>query len=178
MAKKSPEYNGKWDWADAERFRKFKYESNRKREKKFYQTNEFKEISKEWEKRLEQSGLGDIEKDIGSFPFGERALKQNSSNAYRQMEATRRQSKEEYYQQLSSCLHDAVFDNEVDRIVMILKAEGAKITEICSALFTLGKSRYRRTVRLIIRKYEDRWGIRKWAPNQLRYRWKKRQPIP
>lgn len=143
-------------------------------EKKYWQRPEFKELSKEWEKRLESEGLADIEKDLGASL----TLKQNSGNVYRQMDPDRREAKELYFQQLSSCLHFASFDNEVDRIVMSLKAEGARITDICRFLWIAGRSRYRRTVRLIIRKYEVVWGVRNWTPNQLKYHWKKKPHIP
>jgi hypothetical protein len=144
--------------------------------KKYYETLEFKALSKQWEKILEQEGLADAETSVGE----KRALRQNASNVYRQMDPTRREAKELYFQQLGRCLHSVSlsFDNEVDKMVMVLRAQGAKITEICAALIEAGCSRYRRTVRLIIRKYEDRWGIRNWNPEQLKYRWKRRQAIP
>jgi hypothetical protein len=141
--------------------------------KKFYQTKEFKALAEQWEKKLAQDGLADIEKCVGS----QRMLKQNSANVYRQMEATRREAKEYYYQQLSGCLYFSSFDSEVDRVVMSLKAEGANITEICRELLARGMSRYRRTVRLIIRKYEHKWGIRTWKADQLKYYWKKKTLI-
>jgi len=146
-------------------------------EKKFYLTNEFKSLSKEWDQKLESEGLGDVEKSLD----GGRVLRQRSSNVYRQMDRTTIEAKEIYFQQLNSCLQAADFDSEIDKIVMSLKAQGAKIIEICAYLTEIGKSRYRKTVRLIIRKYEDRWGIRIWRPEQLNYyrkrHPKKRQPI-
>ena len=141
--------------------------------KKFFQTKEFKELSKIWEEKLNREGLCQIEKQIGE----KRVLVQNSSNVYRQMESTRREAKEIYFQRLGACIYQAHFDCQLDRIIMTLKADGATITEICIQLLELGMSRYRRTVRLIIRKYEDRWGIRSWKPEQLKYRWKKKPPI-
>lgn len=143
-------------------------------EKKFYQTPEFEELSEEWEKKLEAEGLADAEKSIGR----QRTLKQNATNVYRQMDPVRRQAKELYFQQLGKCLHSACFDSGVDRVVMVLRAQGSKIVEICEALAELGMCRYRRTVRLTIRKYEHRWGIRIWKPEQLKYRWKKKPPTP
>lgn len=142
--------------------------------KKFYETAEFKTLSSQWEEILEGIGLVDIEKQFGS----ERALKQNASNVYRQMDPVRRQAKELYFQQLGKCLHSACFDSGVDRIIMVLRAQGAKIVEICQALAEQGFSRYRRTVRFIIRKYEDRWGIRRWKQEQLKKVWKPKPPTP
>lgn len=142
--------------------------------KKFYQSREFKELADEWNERLEKEGLPDIEKQVG----GRIVLIQNSPNVYRQMELTQRAAKEIYFQTLSQCIHEARFDSEVDQAVMVLKSEGAKITEICLALAARGMRRYRRTVRLIIRKYEDRWGIRNWKPEQLKYSWEKKTPTP
>jgi hypothetical protein len=141
-------------------------------EKKFYQSKEFKELEKKWEEKLEHEGLPDIEKTLGQ----NRALKQHSSNVYRQMEETRREAKELYFRQLGMAIHQARFDTEIDRIVMNLKAEGATIVEICRFLRSAGSPRYRRTIRLIVRKYEDRWGIRNWSPSQLKYSWKKKPP--
>jgi hypothetical protein len=144
-------------------------------EKKFYRTDEFRRLSIQWEDRLAKEGLGDIEKQLGV----KQVLKQRACNAYRQMEPERREAKEIYYREISACLHQARFDSEVDEIVMTLKAQGAKITEICQELLKKGMSRYRRTVRLIIRKYEDRWGIRHWSQDQLKYNWLKRKlPTP
>lgn len=142
--------------------------------KKFYETPEFKEQFAIWEEKLKEEGLQDIEKSIK----GKRVLKQNSPNVYRQMDPVRREAKELYFRELGKCLHSACFDCSVDRVVMVLRSHGAKIVEICDSLAKMGMSRYRRTVRLIIRKYEDRWGIRSWRPDQLKYRWKKKPAIP
>lgn len=143
-------------------------------QKKYYQTDSFRREAELWEKVLEQEGLPDIEKRIGE----DYVLKQNSSNVYRQMDSTRREAKEIYYQRLATALLFASFDTEIDQIVMVLKAQGHKITEICKSLAAAGVGRYRRTVRLIIRKYEDRWGIRSWSPEQLKYSWKKKTLTP
>jgi hypothetical protein len=142
-------------------------------QKKFWETPEFKELSKEWEEILEQSGLANIEKSLGM----KRTLKQNASNVYRQMHPTRREAKERYFQELGKCLHTAQFDCSVDRVVMVLRAQGAKIVEICEHLAKMEMSRYRRTVRFIIRKYENLWGIRTWKPEQLKKQWKRKLPI-
>lgn len=142
-------------------------------QKKFYQTTEFKDLAKLWEEKLEKDGLPDIEKHVGN----RQVLKQNSPNVYRQMDSFRREAKEDYFRIIGFCVQDLAFDNEVDKLVMEHKAKGAKITEICEALLKAGMSRYRRTVRLIIRKYEDRWGIRTWRPEQLKYNWTKKIPI-
>lgn len=141
---------------------------------KFYETHEFKEVQKEWEQKLENEGLPDIEKVIGNH----KTLKQSASNVYRQMEPTRREAKESYFRELSSYACSTSFDCEVDWFVMTLKADGAKITEICAVLWAFGMRKYRRTVRLIIRKYEERWGVRHWEPSKLKYHWKKKQAIP
>jgi hypothetical protein len=140
--------------------------------KKFYETLEFKEVSKEWEEILEKGGLPDIEKQLGE----QRGLRQNSSNVYRQMDPVRRQAKELYFQQLGKCLHSACFDENVDRVVMVLRARGSKIIEICEALAKLDMARCRGIVRFIIRKYEHKWGIRNWKPHQLDYQWRKKPP--
>ena len=134
--------------------------------KKFYQTDEFLRISKEWEKRLEKSGFIDAEKG------------QQTVIRYRQNDNEWIESKALYYQALQECVSRARFDCEIDRIVMTLKAEGARITEICAALLANGFKKYRGTVRLVIRKYEAKWGIRTWKPEQLNYNLKLKRHIP
>lgn len=139
--------------------------------KKYWETAEFRELAEKWEEKLEHDGLVDIEKCLKQ----ERVLRQSSSNVYRQMEGTRREAKEIYFRELGKSLRSASFDSYVDLIVMTMRAEGAKIVEICDALARNGTRRYRRTVRLIIRKYENMWGIRIWRTDQLKYHWKKKR---
>ena len=141
--------------------------------KKFYETPEFKELSKEWEDILKRSGFIDSEKEIGT----KRGFQQSAGGVFRNVrDPVRREAKELYFQQLTKCLHSACFDSGVDRVVMVLRSEGARITEICEALANVDMGRCRGVVRFIIRKYEHRWGIRNWTQNQLNYQWRKKLP--
>ncbi len=141
-------------------------------EKKFYQTKAFKKLAEAWEEKLAKEGLPDIEKTIGEV----QGLKQSATHVYQQMERDRIEAKEKYFRDLSSNIHTTNFDNDIECIVMTLKADGARICEICQALEAIGQKRYRRTVRLIIRKYEHKWGIRIWRQDQLKYCWKRKPP--
>lgn len=136
-------------------------------EKKFYQTPEFKRVSTEWEHLLKEEGLEAIDQsqNAGGLPI---RRKEYNDPVWIETKAA-------YFQALEEQASQAQFDNEIDRIVMTMKAQGAHITEICRALLAIGMSRYRRTVRLIIRKYEHRWGIRNWKPEDLKYDWLKKQ---
>lgn len=139
--------------------------------KKFFATPEFEALAKEWETKLESEGLGDIEKDVSYSAL----TSSRCSVGWRYWDATYIEAKALYFQSLEECVSRASFDNEIDKIVMTMRVQGARIKEICEALLAAGKSRYRRTVRLIIRKYEHRWGIRTWKPEELKYDWLKRQ---
>ena len=143
-------------------------------EKKFYQTPEFRKLECEWERKLAADGFSDIEETVGSEKkLAQYALRFGS----RQEHFVQKEAKIRYFQLLQGAACQAHFDNDLDRLVMSMKAEGARITEICRVLLKKGILKYRGTIRLIIRKYENRWGIRNWKPEQLDYNLKKKKPI-
>ncbi len=129
----------------------------------FWEKPEFKKEQDFWYKKASDSGFNDIE-----TPREE--LKQNAPNAYRQAEKLIRENKLEYFLLLEQFVNDdnTTYDNGIDLFVMQKFAEGLTNKKICQLLNDFGHSRHRKTVMFIRRKYENRWKIIKWKPNQLK----------
>lgn len=128
---------------------------------KFYQTKEFKALEVLWERRLSKSGFVDAEKSLRA----DRALKQRSSNAYRQMSALNREIKAVYFQKICDHVLTTAFKNSTDEKIMTLFSEGKKRTQIAFILKPKSR-RFRETVGLIIRRYEHIWGLRRWSAKE------------
>lgn len=123
--------------------------------KKFWKTQRFKELRSEWEERLKNSGFVDIEDEKGR-------LKQNAGNSYRTTTHTIIESKQRYYELLNQGYHhEGQFRDAVEKIVMLLRARGLKIKDICHGLRSIKRRCHRDTVRRIIRHYEARWKIKR-----------------
>lgn len=136
---------------------------------KFWNTPQFKELQYEWYDKLQAFGHNDIELD------GE--IKQNAPNSYRQACKIAREAKLEYHLLLTHYLNEKELDNDVDDLVMTWLSEGRKIKDICEELMRIGERCHRDTVRFIKRKYENRWGIRKWKPEQMKSNPSPKKPI-
>lgn len=134
---------------------------------KFWRSNEFNALNKEWEQRLTEAGFEDCEKEIA----GERVLKQSSDYAYRRQECTEvyRESKLTYFMLLAEHLtKERSFEDESDRLIMTWTADGWTIQEISRELQRLGKIKHNRdTIRYIRRRYENKWGIKIWKLEQM-----------
>ncbi len=126
----------------------------------FWKSANFKELTKDWYKRLKEDGFRDIEQD-------EEHLKDTSYKAYQGADEIVRETKLLYYTLISQNVGRTSFPNEVDGIILMLHAEGNNIKRICDKLCEYGLSRNRHTVRVTIRRYEMLWGIRQYTPNQL-----------
>ena len=143
--------------------------------KKYYETDDFKALEKEWEAKLKASEFEDAERTVN----GERVLKQHAENVYRQADLLTRENKATYFTMIAQRTAREKFTNPVDKIVMTMLAEGKKIKEIVYFLQEHQHRRrshgpiHRRTVSYIIRRYEQKWGIKKWSTKQLNLK----QPI-
>lgn len=123
--------------------------------KKFWKTESFQALQIKWEDKLKQSGLKDIEDE-------KKRLKQNAANSYRTTTHTIIENKRRYYELLGHGYHqEKEFRDAVERIVMLLRARGFKIKDICIGLRAIKKRNHRDTIRRIIRHYEVRWKIKK-----------------
>ncbi len=125
----------------------------------------FKSLQKYWYDILKASGFEDIEKLVG----GELVLKQSANYQLRDLDPLEKEARQEYFAIITHKTNDekTLFRNNVDRIIMQEHANGAQMKEIIVALTLRGESRCRRAIRVIIRKYEMEWGIRKYTDQQL-----------
>jgi hypothetical protein len=122
---------------------------------KFWQTQSFKELQNEWEAKLKDAGFKDIETDIN----GNRVLGQVSSNSYRGVSDTEKETRVRYFDILRSRFHEESFLDLVERIIMERRIDGVKIKDISLELKAMGERSCRDTIRSIIKKYERKWYI-------------------
>ena len=120
--------------------------------KKYWRTQKFRSLQKKWEKKLKDSGFVDMED-------AKARLRQNAGNSYRTRSHTLINAKREYYEMLGFWQHETGFKDDVERLVMELKADGIMIKDICLVLKGAGERCHRQTVRWIIQRYEAKWKI-------------------
>lgn len=125
-----------------------------------------KELQIAWYERLQICGFQDAEQIIsGEFELRQKAA--HPARVYRGETDTSRVAKEDYYRQLSAYVHVERFRSEIDRIIMMMFADGVKIKNIIEELSNRGISRCRNTIRFTVRKYEMKWGLREYTLKQL-----------
>lgn len=137
----------------------------------YWKTARFKAMQEAWYAKLEESGF----KDAEEMRDGEMMLKQTGDHMLAwhttRMEYTgnllKFESKETYYRILGEKVQDSAFQNDVDRIIVTMLAEGHRVKEITEELASQGESRCRMTIRMTLRKYEMKWGLRSYSPKQL-----------
>lgn len=147
---------------------------------KFWKSTQFEELKGEWDRRLRESGFEDAEKEVG----GERVLKSPSAYAYRNKDRNHlKQADLEYCQMVMECIsREENFKDDLDRIIMERTADGKSIAEISRELKTmLPKDRVRSkhgrwAIRYVRRRYEHKWGIRTWKPEEMQKVVKKKAP--
>jgi hypothetical protein len=114
-----------------------------------------KKLQDTWEKRLASEGMP------RNLPSG---------NPYRSgtvsHDVTTWNAKAEYFRQLSAKVQEAKFLTPADKIIMNLRATGCSTVGIHAALEAVGMKTHKYTIRLIVRRYENDWGIRKWTAKQ------------
>jgi hypothetical protein len=141
---------------------------------KFWRTKQFEAEESKWNEILKRSGFQDIEENVG----GERVLKHRSDYAFRAGKsgdtALRREAKLTYYTLLAQHLErETNFADEFDRLIMEKTALGLSINEISielRALLPKGRQRgkhNRNTIRHVRRRYEHKWGIKSWKPEEM-----------
>lgn len=136
-----------------------------------------KSLQKEWYKKLKNSGFQDIEKEIK----GECVLKSQSTcegkyaGIYRFMSQVEREAKEDYFRILfQKASQEQNFLDDSDKLIMERTAEGKNIREISEELIERKLHKYdRHTILYVRRRYENKWGIKKWTKQQMVSRRKK-----
>lgn len=115
-------------------------------------------LQKHWYSILKESGFQDAEKLIR----GEPQLIEYAEHCYRWDDEFSVWCKESYYAMLGQAIESehGAFRNEIDRYILIRYSEGARIKEIVDELIARNQKRDRKTVRVIIKRYEALWGIR------------------
>lgn len=124
---------------------------------KYWETKKFKELKNTWYYKLAIEGFVDSEKSVGSKEVlvSSSHIKVDKNYSYK------------YFSDLSKNVHVTKFDSPLDEMILKYRADGLTIKNIVRALKFKKISKHRKTVRLRIRKYENRWGIRKWSNKAL-----------
>lgn len=134
---------------------------------KFWKTQAFKELEKEWAEKLKQSGFVDEELNVNGY----RILKQSAKfQFYLSSRALLfKETKEQYYELIAyNVHHEEKWPDESDRLIMEKTGEGWTIREISALLRSLGLKKHNRdTIRYIRRRYEHKWGLKVWKPIQM-----------
>lgn len=126
---------------------------------KFWQTSDFKQLEKQWYKKLEEEGFPEQE---SKSDCGWATLKQRASNCFKSQSQIEIENKRLYYEALEHFFYrEAGFRDDVERLVMLRRSEGVKIKSICEELRHMGERQNRCTIRLIIQKYEKKWNIKR-----------------
>lgn len=127
----------------------------------FWKTKAFKNLETEWYEKLLKNGFVDIEQD-------ENFLRRMTADIFRKkVSDVTNANKASYYAIISSYVQEESFKDEADRIIMTMVSDGARIKSISCVLKSKGFKNNRATVRFTIRRYEMKWGIKTYEPQQL-----------
>lgn len=115
-----------------------------------FKTKEFLALKKKWDKKLEKSGLENIEQDDGN-------LKLWSSHFFKaRFNATLFGAKEEYYRLAGQFLHEHVFEDHKTKLTWQLHSEGVSIRDIVIALKKRGFKAYKNAVHRVVQDLTER----------------------
>ncbi len=130
---------------------------------------QYKNLQEQWYSKLAESGFVDIElhKDNRLVFMG--VLLGEDFLGIEFDDAQVVQAKQIYFTLLSERTQDerTTFKSLVDRHILQRHAEGALVKTIVEELLALGTPRDRKSVRIIIRRYEVEWDIRYYTSRQL-----------
>ncbi len=129
----------------------------------YWQSARFKAMQDAWYAKLKASGFEDAEELIA----GEMVLRHNAEYVFRDMGSTTARARASYFSYMSEMVHQTKFRNDVDCIILSLRAAGARMKAIREALLLMGFKKSRRTIRVIIRRYEMTWGMKDYLPGEL-----------
>lgn len=139
--------------------------------RKYWGSEDFLRLKAEWDQKLKDSGFSDIEKEVD----GDLVLKKPSADdgkfagIFKFKAAVQIQGRAEYFYRLyQKYSQEQAFEDESDQLIMQRTMEGIAIQTISRELQKLGKRKFNRdTIRYIRRRYEHKWGIRIWTPEQM-----------
>lgn len=134
-------------------------------------SKEFKQLQKHWYELLAESGFKDIEriKEDGECVLIQAPGYWAVNNQKLEPRKDYVQAKTAYFRLLGLCANAAftMFRNDIDEHILIRRSEGAQIKTIVEELAIMGTPRDRYSVRIIIRRYEMKWGLKYYTPKQL-----------
>jgi hypothetical protein len=124
-----------------------------------------RELQEHWYQVLKDTGFQDIEKFQGHFM----QLIEPASKRFKNITDIERTSREEYFRFMFQMCHkeDTEFRSDEDLYIMFRHSDGAQIKEILEELEELGVKRDRKTIRIIIRRYEMAWKLRFYTRRKL-----------
>lgn len=126
---------------------------------------ELRVLQHHWYRLLAESGFEDIEKIHGNGLV----LIEKSSMCVMDLSPAERFDREEYYRFLGHKVNDerTIFRSPEDEFIMNRYAEGAKIATIVKELNGKGILRERKSIRILIRRYEQEWKMKSYSRRQL-----------
>jgi len=138
----------------------------------FWNCPKFKRQQDEWYQKLNEVGFNDIERIPNAYGDGSCNvfwdLSKGVPSAYMGKHPTCRESMLDYYLLLSHGFdNEKNFATDLDRIVMAFFCDGMEPRQIVRELAKLGIKRHRKTMTFIRRRYEHKWGVRKWTRLQM-----------
>lgn len=136
--------------------------------RKYWESREFECLEAEWDQKLKEAGFEDAEEKVK----GERLLKyrfDRSLFCWKDRDELTHEARQHYFLMLSELVdRETEFAHESDKIIMERTAEGRKISEISKELKTLKKFKsHPNSIRFVRRRYEHKWGIKSWMPEQM-----------
>jgi len=134
----------------------------------FWRKPEFKALQKAWYQRLKDEGFEDVEEIAHG---DQQRLKQSTQGILKRYPKLR--DNEEYFIAVAKCVRDAEFKTTEDRLIMTLYSKGRTITKISKFMARWQLKNGRGCIRFTIRRYEMKWGLRTYSPEELNRHWQK-----
>lgn len=128
---------------------------------------EFNKLKREWYGKLKESGFEDIEEKVPN-PIWLRDC-DTASYPFRCMAPHKRKDRAEYFNVLTAIVNNPAteFRNATDKYILNCYIDGYEIAAIIRSLAHIGIFRDRKTIRILIRRYEMKWHLRKYTRKQL-----------
>lgn len=133
---------------------------------------DLKKLQAEWEERLRAEGFGcEIEgAGLKAVEFGPNigANKSHVEGKFIRVPMQRKHYRD-YYLEMSHRVEDPTtsYRNEIDKHILRRHVDGARMHTIVEELKVRGTPKERKTVRIIIRRYEQAWNVRHYTRAQL-----------
>ncbi len=126
-----------------------------------FKSKEFKDLSKEWAKKLKKSGFEDIETSDGNLRVYD-SYKLFQSGPRHCMTPDWIAAKESYYRSAEHFLNRHVFNSPVERKIWALHSEGVSIRNILKVVKSksiTNKSIVHQIVRKLVKEMKDSWKL-------------------